>query len=173
MKNAVEQLGMYQSYHYDARNCATHFIGIPLIIFGILVLLNRIELMGSMQLGTFAIMATLIYYFRLDWALGAAMTVAFCLIQYFAIQTAALPQKEWLTYGLGAFIIGWVFQAIGHVFEKRKPAFSDNLMQLLIGPLFLMFEIFSALNLKPEMHQAVMQHALKLHPPASRQGTPA
>jgi uncharacterized membrane protein YGL010W len=168
MKNVVEQLGMYQSYHYDARNCATHFIGIPLIVFGIMVLLNRVELFGSVQLGTAVIMATLIYYFRLDWALGCAMTIAFCILQYFAIQIAALPQQQWLTYGLGAFIVGWLFQAVGHVFEKRKPAFADNLMQLLIGPLFLMFETFSALKLKPELQQAVMQRALQLHPPANR-----
>jgi uncharacterized membrane protein YGL010W len=167
MKNAVEQLGMYQSYHYDARNCATHFIGIPLIVFGIMVLLNRVGVFGSIQLGTLVTMATIMYYFRLDWALAMAMTVVLCLMQYFALQVATLPQTEWLTYGLGTFILGWVIQAIGHVFEKRKPAFADNLMQLLIGPLFLMFEIFSALKLKPELHQAVMQRALQLHPPAN------
>jgi uncharacterized membrane protein YGL010W len=113
-------------------------------------------------------MATLIYYFRLDWALGCAMTVAFCILQFFAIRTAALPQAEWLTISLGAFIIGWIFQAVGHVFEKRKPAFSDNLMQLLIGPMFLMFEVFSALKINPALHEAVMQRSLQLHPPASR-----
>ena len=96
------------------------------------------------------------------------MTVAFCILQFFAIQTAALPQNEWLTYGLGTFIVGWIIQAIGHIFEKRRPAFTDNLMQLLIGPLFLMFEVFSALKLKPELHKAVMERALQLHPPAKR-----
>ena len=168
MKNAVEQLGMYQSYHYDARNRASHFIGIPLIVFGIMVLLNRVEVFGSMQLGTLVTMATIMYYFRLDWALAMAMTVVLCLMQYFALQMAALPQTEWLTYGLGAFIVGWVIQTVGHVFEKRRPAFTDNLMQLLIGPLFLMFEVFSALKLKPELHKAVMERALQLHPPAKR-----
>jgi uncharacterized membrane protein YGL010W len=167
MKNVVDQLGMYQSYHYDARNCATHFIGIPLIVFGIMALLNRLEVFGSIQLGTLVTMATIMYYYRLDWALGMAMAVVFCLMQYFALKIATLPQTEWLTYALGAFNVGWIFQAIGHVFEKRKPAFADNLMQLLIGPLFLMFEIFSALKLKPELHQAVMQRALQLHPPAN------
>jgi uncharacterized membrane protein YGL010W len=167
MKNAVEQLGMYQSYHYDRRNCATHFIGIPLIVFGIMVLFNRIGVFGSIQLGTLVTMATIMYYFRLDWALAMAMTAVLVLMQYFALQVATLPQTEWLTYGLGAFILGWIIQAVGHVFEKRRPAFTDNLMQLLIGPLFLMFEVFTALKLKPELRQAVMQHALKLHPPAN------
>jgi uncharacterized membrane protein YGL010W len=169
MKNAVEQLGMYQSYHYDARNCATHFVGIPLIVFGIMALLNRVEMFGSIQLGTLVTMATIMYYFRLNWALAMAMTLVLCLMQYFALQVATLPQTEWLTYGLGAFILGWIIQAIGHVFEKRKPAFMDNFMQLLIGPLFLMFEVFSWLKLNPELHQAVMRRALQLHPPAKRQ----
>jgi uncharacterized membrane protein YGL010W len=168
MKNVVEQLGMYQSYHYDKRNCATHFIGIPLIIFGVMVLLNRIEMFGSIQLGTLATMATIMYYFRLDWALAMAMTAVLCLMQFFALQVATLPQTDWLSYGLGAFILGWLIQAIGHVFEKRRPAFADNLMQLLIGPLFLMFEVFSALKINPALHQAVMKRALQLHPPAKR-----
>jgi uncharacterized membrane protein YGL010W len=167
MKNAVEQLGMYQSYHYDARNCATHFIGIPLIIFGVIALLDRVVLFGDVRHGTLVMIATLIYYCFLNWALGLAMAVAFGVLQFFALQTATLPQTNWLTISLGAFIVGWILQAIGHVFEKRRPAFADNLMQLLIGPLFLMFETFSALKLNPTLQQAVMQRALQLHPPAN------
>ena len=33
----ARQLGIYASYHRDARNRATHFIGIPAIVFSILI----------------------------------------------------------------------------------------------------------------------------------------
>ena len=48
---------------------------------------------------------------------------------------AAMPM--WLLIAL--FIIGWIFQGIGHaVYEKRQPAFAQNLIHLLIGPLWIL-----------------------------------
>jgi uncharacterized membrane protein YGL010W len=44
--------------------------------------------------------------------------------------------------GLAAFIVGWVFQGIGHaVYEKKSPAFFRNLLHLMIGPVFLWNEL--------------------------------
>ena len=42
--------------------------------------------------------------------------------------------------GIGLFVVGWVVQLIGHGFEGRKPAFLDDLVGLLIGPLFVVAE---------------------------------
>ena len=42
---------------------------------------------------------------------------------------------------VGAFVVGWVFQGIGHaVYEKRSPAFLKNLLHLMVGPLFVLNE---------------------------------
>ena len=41
MRNATELMIKYAAYHRDERNIATHFVGIPLIIFSIGVLLAR------------------------------------------------------------------------------------------------------------------------------------
>ena len=39
---------------------------------------------------------------------------------------------------LGLFVVGWIFQFIGHyVYEKRSPAFFRNLAHLLVGPLWI------------------------------------
>ena len=43
--------------------------------------------------------------------------------------------------GLGLFAIGWVIQFIGHYFEGRKPAFVDDLVGLLVGPMFVVGEV--------------------------------
>ena len=49
--------------------------------------------------------------------------------------------------GLAAFVVGWVFQGIGHaVYEKNKPAFVKNLVHLMVGPVFLINEL---LGLRP------------------------
>src|SRR3546814_17603312 len=36
----VKQMAMYSAYHRDARNRATHFIGIPAIVFAIFIPLH-------------------------------------------------------------------------------------------------------------------------------------
>ena len=41
MKTLEDQLSSYAAYHRDPRNIATHFIGIPLIVMAITVLLSR------------------------------------------------------------------------------------------------------------------------------------
>jgi uncharacterized membrane protein YGL010W len=53
----------------------------------------------------------------------------------------------WIAFAL-AFVGGWVFQLVGHVFEGKRPALVDNLFQALIGPMFLMAEIFVWLGLR-------------------------
>ncbi|MBV8152099.1 MAG: DUF962 domain-containing protein, partial [Candidatus Eremiobacteraeota bacterium] len=35
------------------------------------------------------------------------------------------------------FIVGWIFQFVGHVYEGKKPAFLTNIVHLLVGPLWI------------------------------------
>ena len=39
-----------------------------------------------------------------------------------------------------AFAVGWLIQFIGHWYEGRKPAFVDDLIGLLVGPMFVTAE---------------------------------
>ncbi|HUF17255.1 MAG TPA: Mpo1-like protein, partial [Thermoanaerobaculia bacterium] len=73
-----------------------------------------------------------IYYLALEWRLGVAMILV-SIGMYFI--GAAMPM--WLLITL--FVAGWIFQGIGHaVYEKRQPAFAQNLVHLLICPLWIL-----------------------------------
>ena len=37
-------------------------------------------------------------------------------------------------------MVGWTLQFIGHYYEGRKPAFVDDLVGLLVGPMFVVAE---------------------------------
>ncbi len=37
-------------------------------------------------------------------------------------------------WGLALFVVGWIFQLVGHVFEGKPPAFFSNPVYLLVGP---------------------------------------
>jgi uncharacterized membrane protein YGL010W len=40
---------------------------------------------------------------------------------------------------LALFVFGWILQFIGHyIYEKRSPAFFQNLTHLLVGPLWIL-----------------------------------
>jgi uncharacterized membrane protein YGL010W len=61
---------------------------------------------------------------------------------------------------IGIFVVGWIIQFIGHYYEKAKPAFVDDLSQFLIGPLFLMAELYFILGLAPELNARITPLAL-------------
>ena len=46
----------------------------------------------------------------------------------------------WLTWGIGCFLLGWLIQFIGHWYEGRKPAFVDDVIGLVVAPMFIVAE---------------------------------
>lgn len=123
----------YASYHGDARNRACHAIGIPLIVLGVMGLTSLVHF-GRLDLAMVLGAATLAYYAVLDMKGALLSALIFALLYVAAIH---------LTWPLStaAFIIGWVFQLIGHRFEGSKPKFLENLIYLLIGPLYIFEEM--------------------------------
>jgi uncharacterized membrane protein YGL010W len=145
MRNATELMVQYAAYHRDRRNIATHFVGIPLIVFGIGVLLARVDVMGlSLAWITWGL-ATAWYLSRGNLVLGLATSAVNGVLMALAHPPAAGAMAAWLAWGVGAFVVGWVIQFIGHYYEGRKPAFVDDLVGLLVGPMFVVAEwLFAA-----------------------------
>ena len=100
-------------------------------------------------------LATVLYYLRLDLRFGALMGVLMALnllaAQWFAAQSTAF----WMGSGIGLFVVGWLIQFIGHYYEGKKPAFVDDIMGLIIGPLFVVAEVVFALGLRASVLQAI------------------
>lgn len=122
-----------------------------MIVLAIVSLLSRPVLPVDYFLITPAslvVLAAVVFYIRLDVMLGVLMTVLLWLSLSFGRELAALPTSVWLSWSLGLFVIGWVFQFIGHYFEGRKPAFVDDIMGLAIGPLFVVAEVVFLLGLR-------------------------
>lgn len=162
MKSLVDHLAQYAAYHRDRRNIATHFIGIPLIVMAVAVLLSRpgVEFAGLWLSPAAAItLATLLFYLRLDLRLGIAMAVLLTLNLWLAAVCAQSSTMAWLAVGLGAFISGWIIQFVGHYYEGRKPAFVDDVLGLIIGPLFVVAELGFLLGLRDELRRQVEERA--------------
>ena len=50
-------------------------------------------------------------------------------------------------WALSIFIVGWVFQFVGHAVEGNQPAFFRNPIYLLVGPLWLFRRAVESLGL--------------------------
>ncbi|CAG9170817.1 hypothetical protein LMG23992_01842 [Cupriavidus laharis] len=164
MKTLVEHLANYAAYHRDHRNVATHFIGIPMIVLAVATLLGRPAMPlgdGSAYLTPAMVVYVLscLFYLRLSAGFGAAMAVVLALFLYAGAHLAAFPTGAWLAAGVGLFVAGWIIQFIGHYYEGRKPAFVDDLVGLLIGPLFLVAETAFACGLATGTRDAMEARA--------------
>ncbi|WP_105259080.1 Mpo1 family 2-hydroxy fatty acid dioxygenase [Pseudoalteromonas sp. T1lg88] len=166
MKSLVSQLANYAHYHRDMRNIYTHFIGIPLIVYALAVLLSRPNFTLTPELtltpATIAVAITCVYYLFLSLSLGLVMTVLMAAVLVGAAPLAALPWPQWLGWGVGLFLLGWLFQFVGHYFEGKKPAFVDDLIGLVIGPLFVVVELLFMLGLYKGLKQDIEQIAGKV-----------
>ncbi len=158
-RTALDLLSHYAAYHRDRRNIATHSVGIPLIVFAIGVLLSR----PSFGLGGWGLTpawlvfaAAALWYLSRHLVLGAATAFATGVLFWLAHQlTGGAGTTSRLTWGLGCFVLGWIIQFIGHYYEGRKPAFVDDLVGLLVGPMFVVAEWLFALGWNRAMLQAI------------------
>jgi uncharacterized membrane protein YGL010W len=142
---AIDLLAQYAEYHRDRRNIATHFVGIPLIVFAIGVLLARGSVAGLNLAWIVWAASTAWYMTRGNLVLGVAVSLVNAALMALAIPLAGGTAASWLGWGLGLFVVGWILQFIGHYYEGRKPAFVDDLVGLLVGPMFVVAEwLFAA-----------------------------
>ncbi|MBM3107759.1 DUF962 domain-containing protein [Pseudomonas sp. V1] len=158
MKNLVEYLSQYAAYHRDPRNIATHFVGIPMIVVAVTVLLSRPGLdMAGVWLSPALLVALLTgwFYLRLDQQFGLIMALLLGLCLWAGQVLAQQSTVVWLSAGLGLFVLGWIIQFVGHHYEGRKPAFVDDLSGLIVGPLFVVAELAFVLGMRPELKQAI------------------
>ena len=158
MKTLTDHLAQYADYHRDPRNIHTHFVGVPMIMFAVVVLLSRPTWMaGPLPLSPALLgaLAASVFYFRLDTRFGLAMATILAAMLAGAQWLAAQSLAVWLGAGIGLFAVGWVIQFVGHYYEGRKPAFVDDLVGLIVGPLFVVAEWAFALGLRKEVQAAI------------------
>jgi len=176
MQTLEQQMGFYAAYHQDPRNKATHFVGVPMIVFGLFIALGwaRVEVGGFPLTAAMLLAAVvLVWYFLLDVPLALAMLALNAVLLYLADRIAVQPIATGLAWFAVFFGGGWVIQLLGHVWEGRKPALVDNLFQIFVAPIFLAAELFFALGYKPALQAAVQKRALELRAAAGIAGRPA
>lgn len=135
MRDIRDLFADYAAYHQTKGNKWFHRFGIPMIMLTLIGMLARVPAWNQINAGIVLIVIAEVVYFILDWRFGALMLIVSA--AFYAIGLA-LP----LTVNVALFILGWIFQFIGHsVYEHRQPAFLKNGLHLLVGPLWILNDL--------------------------------
>jgi uncharacterized membrane protein YGL010W len=169
-RSAPELMVQYAHYHRDKRNIVTHLVGIPLIVLSIGMLLSLVSwnIAGySVSLAALLwVLSTLWYLTRGNLLLGVATSVVNGVLIALAHTPeaatgwglSALYDAAWFP-GLAVFVIGWIIQFVGHIFEGRKPAFVDDVVGLMVGPMFVVGEALMMAGMLRSMHSLIEAQA--------------
>lgn len=156
MNTMQDWLDAYGVSHKNPINKAFHWICVPVIfvtIIGLLSLIPFPDLISDegwspyVHWGTVLILVGMIFYLRLSIGMSIGMLLVSAVSLYLVKWVNLNTESPWM-YFLGAFVIAWVGQFIGHKIEGEKPSFFDDLKFLLVGPAWLMSFIYKKVGIR-------------------------
>ena len=143
MKNLEEWFFEYGKSHQNEVNIKIHKVCVPVIMLSILGLISLIEtpsLFVDLKINYAHLISVLalIFYATLSFPLSALMMV----LLVFMLETINYAKihftfNDTLILWVALFLLGWVGQFIGHKIEGKKPSFLQDIVFLLIGPLWV------------------------------------
>ena len=153
MRTIHDWFASYSADHQNPTNRAIHWVCVPTILWAVIAALWTVPpvLPDWFRPGLWAVAAmflAFLFYHRLSRNLGYAMAVVF--LASGAIAWAlygVLGPRGLLILAAVLFVLAWIGQFVGHAIEGRRPAFFDNLVQLLIGPAWLMGKLLRRLGI--------------------------
>ncbi len=150
MKTTEEWLQAYGASHQNPTNKTIHWICIPLIVMSLLGLLASLPSPFAapwMHWGTVLMLGSVMSYALLSLPLAIGMVFVVGAMMLGVEALAHLPVPLWLSSSL-IFVIAWVGQFIGHKIEGKKPSFLQDLQFLMIGPVWLLADLYRRLGLR-------------------------
>ncbi len=150
MKDLATWLSEYGESHQNSTNKTIHYICVPLIFWSIYFMIYSIPFPENksayINIANLIYAFALIFWFRLSIKLGV-----FFLIHGLVLSTTATFLQYVVFFGYGqnlfissfiVFVLAWIGQFYGHKIEGKKPSFLKDLQFLLIGPAWIIYDLF-------------------------------
>ena len=131
----------YASSHQHKTNKIIHFICVPIIFWTIVAMLWLVKIPYVENLALVTSVLLSFYYLAKDLKVAIQMIVftILCLLLTAFMEKQGFPLLE---IALILFVVAWIFQFIGHQIEGKKPSFFKDLQFLLVGPAWIIKQIF-------------------------------
>jgi uncharacterized membrane protein YGL010W len=138
-RNIDRLLDRYGEFHRNPANKAIHWVCVPLIVWSLLGALWTASSIAAYV----AIGAAMLFYLWLSLPLALGMLSVIALM----VWPLTLLGSGGLILSIVVFVAAWIGQFIGHILEGRKPAFLEDVRSLLIGPVWLLAELYRRLGI--------------------------
>ena len=149
MRSVGSWLAEYDESHAHPTNKVLHWVCVPAIVLAVLGLLASIPVPGAstwVNLASVCAVLVLAYYLLLSPPLAAGMLLVFLLLGLLVHALASLRWPLWASCVV-LFVVAWIGQFVGHAIEGKRPSFFRDLQFLLIGPLWLLADLYRRLGL--------------------------
>ena len=151
MRNVNTLLNEYSESHQNRINKKIHWVCVPAIMFSLLGILWSLpfptKISPLINWATILITLSIIYYFFLSWKLAIGMFFSslfmILILQWMDGFTVPLWQ-----FAVAIFIMAWIGQFVGHHIEGKRPSFFKDIQFLLIGPVWLLVDIYRKFHLR-------------------------
>ena len=150
MKKVDALLTEYGESHQNRINKKIHWVCVPAIMFSLLGILWSIpfpiKISPLINWATILITLSVIYYFFLSLKLAIGMFIN-SLLMILILQWVNDFLVLWQV-AIIIFIVAWIGQFIGHHIEGKRPSFFRDIQFLLIGPVWLLADVYRKFNVK-------------------------
>lgn len=165
MRSLAQFLSDYGESHQHPLNQWVHIVCVPLILMSTLGLLWLVPLGSWLGLSggaaewvngaTLVAVLSGIVYIRLSLGVFVLMAGWFA-VSAWVIQSIRYSGGSVFLISLLVWVAAWAVQVWGHKVEGKKPSFLEDLVFLLIGPVFVSIEFAAKLGIP-------VPHALNTH----------
>jgi uncharacterized membrane protein YGL010W len=155
MRTADQWLDDYGDSHRNRTNKALHWICVPVIAWCVLGLLWSLPFPQAVRAehpaanwGSTAVLVALLYYAALSIRLALG---ALPLLLAFLWSLDRLDHWEGMplwSICVFLFVVAWIGQFIGHAIEGKRPSFFKDVQFLMIGPLWLLADVYRRLGIR-------------------------
>ena len=153
MQTLQQLLDKYAESHQNKTNKIIHYFCVPAIFFSVIGLLmsipsnlikNLTGISDSLYAnwGVVALIPVLLFYIRLSLKM-TFLILGFsilCILGNFQMNVFVELWKA----SVVIFVIAWIIQFYGHKIEGKKPSFLDDIKFLMIGPAWILDDIFKS-----------------------------
>jgi len=152
MRPVDHYLDLYSADHRNATNQWIHLLCVPPIVWTVTALLWAVPVRGG-GVGTgagsaLAMGGALAWDWRMSrklWVGIAIAFVAFAWLNWWIAEQFGMRTLLWTS--LSVFVVAWIGQFIGHIYEGHRPSFFTDLTFLLVGPMWTLRKLYQRLGL--------------------------
>ncbi len=155
MRSIDAWLDEYGASHRNPVNKRLHWVCVPIIVWCVIGLLWAVPapfakdtVVPAANWASIVVLATLIYYALLSAPLALGALPVFVAMLWSIDRLSLAGPRLLLGTSAVLFVIAWTGQFIGHAIEGKRPSFFRDIQFLLIGPLWLLADVYRRLGLR-------------------------